>query len=267
MFLYREHGDSGPYAIRQASHAWLAWQIAAHWGNRRFTRPAPRAEVLAAVMLHDVGWSQDELAPGIDCNGRPETFDTMPVDRHLQIWRTCVNHAAGFSRYAGLLVAGHFAELAERKTATHLEHKDTTGARAVQAFRAEMERLQDGWSEELEVDARYEHALTGHGRQANSRILAACDTISVILCAELASPSTMPVMSADESEVTVGITRVNGRTFRLDPWPLEGDRIKVHVEAHHLRDASFSSIAAYREALSAAPVERLAFTLQRPSSQ
>ena len=168
MFLFREHDEFGPYAIRQSSHAWLAWQIACHWGNRRFSRPAPRAEVLAAILLHDVGWSQDELTPDIDSNGRPQTFDTMPVARHLRIWRSCVSQAAGFNRYAGMLVAGHFADLAERKTAVHLEKSDTAAARSGSGVsRAEMERLQAGWSEELAVDARYEQVLTGPGKETN----------------------------------------------------------------------------------------------------
>ncbi len=267
MFLFHEHDEAGPYAIQQSSHAWMGWQIACHWGNRRFSRPTPRAEVLAAILLHDVGWSEDELAPSIDALGRPETFDTMPVARHLKIWRRCVSHAASFNRYAGLLVAGHFADLAERKTAVHLEQSDTTAARSVQAFRAEMERLQAGWSEELAVDARYEHALTGSGKQTNARILAACDMISVVLCAEFPSPFTMQVMGDRDSLETVRITEVSDRVFRMNPWPLEGDRLKIHVEAHHLRRSTFGSVAEYRKAMNTAPVERLAFTFKRPSAQ
>ena len=49
MFLFREGDPTGTYLIPQASHSWLAWQVAEHWGNRTFVRPAPRAEVLAAV--------------------------------------------------------------------------------------------------------------------------------------------------------------------------------------------------------------------------
>ena len=267
MFLLHEHDEAGPYAIQQSSHAWLAWQIACHWGNRRFSRPAPRAEVLAAVLLHDVGWSQYELTPGIDAAGRPETFDTMPVASHLKIWRNCVSHAAGFNRYAGLLVAGHFADLAERKTAVHLEQSDTAAARSVQSFRAEMERLQAGWSEELAVDARYEHALSGPGKETNVRVLAACDMISVVFCAELPSPFTMQVMGEQGSLETIRVTEVSDRVFRMSPWPLEGDRLKIHVEAHHLRRSTFSSVADYREAMNAAPVVRLAFTFMRPSAQ
>ena len=69
MFLHRERESSGALLIPQSSHAWLAWQLASHWGNRRFVRPAPRAEVLAAVLLHDSGWTEFDTDPGIDSTG------------------------------------------------------------------------------------------------------------------------------------------------------------------------------------------------------
>ena len=59
----------------QASHAFAAWQIADHWGNRRFARAAPRAEVLAAVLLHDAGWTEFDRRPSVDPHGRIHTFD------------------------------------------------------------------------------------------------------------------------------------------------------------------------------------------------
>ena len=49
MFLYPVDDSGTTLAIPQVSHAWLAWQAAAHWGNRAIARPAPRPEVLAAV--------------------------------------------------------------------------------------------------------------------------------------------------------------------------------------------------------------------------
>ena len=127
MFLHDTGDPARTIAIPQASHAWLAWQLAEHWGNRRFNRPLPRAEVLAAVMLHDSGWNDFDVAPGIDDDGRPKTFDRMDVETHLEIWRKSVGRAALVSRYAGLLVANHFCRMAEVKTADLLSRGDTTG--------------------------------------------------------------------------------------------------------------------------------------------
>ncbi len=266
MFLYREDAVTGAWAIPHASHSWLAWQLASHWGNRRFARPVPRAEVIAAVLLHDGGWAEYDAAPGIDSDGRPVTFDRMAVTEHLDIWRTCVTRTAINSRYSALLVAAHFAELAGRKAAELLGSGDTGGARSTQAFRAEMERLQDGWIEELKADARYETALDGPGRCVNAAVLAGCDLVSVMLCASMPFPFPVRAINSDGEIEELTITTVSDRVFKMSPWPFEGTRLKVHCEGRYLRSVRFPSVRAFQEDLMRARVERLAFEFVRPGS-
>ncbi|HOC42646.1 MAG TPA: DUF3891 family protein [Thermoanaerobaculales bacterium] len=266
MFLYDEGDASGTLAIPQASHAWLAWQVAEHWGNRRFARPAPRAEVLAAVLLHDSGWTEFDVDPGVDGDARPVTFDRMPVAAHVDIWRSSVHRAAALSRYAALLVAHHFAALVEGKTADLLDRGDTAGGRAAQAFRAELERLQDGWREALCQDARYQPFLDGEGWLVNSGVLEACDRVSVYLCASLGSPFTVTGPTPDGGRESICFERAEGRRWRVRPWPLEGDRLRVQVEGRRLARKRFGSAEELRQSLSRAPVERLSFELVRPSA-
>ncbi len=266
MFLYREDAVSGAWAISQASHSWMAWQLACHWGNRRFPRPAPWAEVAAAVLLHDGGWTEYDTAPGIDSDGRPVTFDRMEVGAHLNIWRSCVTRVAIHSRYAALLVAAHFAELARRKAAELLSSEDNAGARSTQAFSAEMERLQDGWMEELKADARYDAVLEGRGRRVNSAVLGACDLMSVMLCASMPFSFPARALNRDGEMEDMTITTVSERVFKMSPWPFEGTRLKVHCEGRHLRNIRFPSVGAFRENLSRAKVERVAFEFVRPGS-
>ena len=266
MFLYDEGDASGTLAISQASHAWLAWQVAEHWGNRRFARPAPRPEVLAAIFTHDVGWTEFDADPGIDDDGRPLTFDRMPAAPHLAIWRASVHRAASFSRYAGLLVAHHFAALLEAKIADLLDRGDTTGGRVAEAFRAELERLQVGWREALLQDARYQPFLDGEPWQVNASVLEACDRISVYLCASLGSPFTVSAWTQDGGEEAIRFERVGGTRWRVRPWPLEGDRLRAQVEGRRLGRKRFASAAELQQALSHAPVERLSFELVRPST-
>jgi hypothetical protein len=266
MFLYREHDPTGPLAIPQSSHSWLAWQIGSHWGNRRFPRPVPKAEVESAILLHDVGWTEFGIAPSIDDLGRPLTFDRMPVNLHLEIWRRSVTRVAMHNRYAGLLVASHFAELADRKTTDLLKKRDPADARPVQAFRAEMERLQAGWIEALKVDTRYEIALSGPGRETNQRVLAVCDQISVVLCADLPLPFVVRAIGREGVHEELTVSEVGDRKFRISPWPLEGDRLKIHVEGRRLRTNLFESQSVFETAYRSAPSRRLAFTLQRPSA-
>jgi len=266
MFLHRKHDPAGPLVISQGSHAWLAWQLAEHWGNRRFARPAPRSEVLAAVFLHDGGWTDFDTDPGIDDDGRPITFDRMPVAEHLEIWRRSVAGAASYSRYAGLLVAAHFCALVERKTAVLLERDDTPGARLAQAFRAEMERLQAAWREALMIDPRYQPYLEGAGWEANSMLVEASDRVSVYLCGSLGSPQGVTAHSPSGEIQEIDFEDLGGLTWRVKPWPLEGDRLPLHCEGRRLATTTFSSREELREALARAPIERATFTLQRPSA-
>lgn len=266
MFLHREHDPNGTYAIPQTSHAWLSWQLADHWGNRRFARPAPRSEVLAAILLHDSGWTEFDPAPTLDGNGRLRTFDHMEVATHLEIWRQCIQRAALHSRYAALLVASHFAGLAERKTQDLLDRQDTVAARTVQVFRAETDRMLAGWEETLAADSRYAPYLEGPGREANAQLLETCDRVSVYLCAGLGSRFRADGRSPSGDTMPVEFEEIERDTWRVSPWPLEGDRIRLQCEGRKLQTATFSSEDDLRVAITNAPVVRLSFTLLRPSA-
>ncbi len=266
MFLHSGGDPNRTLAISQASHAWLAWQLAEHWGNRRFSRPLPRAEVLAAVMLHDSGWAEFDTVPGIDPNGRPRTFDRMPVEVHLGIWRQSVDRTAQHSRYAALLVATHFAEMAEVKTADLIGRGDTGAARLAESFRAEMDRLKVSWEEALASDARYQGCLGGPRRQSNADILTLADRVSVFLCGSLASEFEVVAPAASGDFTSVKLTAMDRTHWRVDPWPMEGDRVRLQCEGRLLAETRFGSADEFQEVLRRAPVERMNFTLMRSSA-
>lgn len=266
MFIHREGDPAGSYLISQVSHAWLAWQVAEHWGNRSFSRPAPRAETLAAVLLHDGGWTDFDAAPTLDDSGRPRTFDAMPVVDHLAIWRRSVVRCAQYNRYAGLLVAAHFGAMADRKMSDLFERDDTRGARIVQSFGAEMERLGRSWREELGTDARYQPYLDGPGRQVNSRLLDTCDRISVYLCASLPAPFEVWAQDSAGDTAVISFEMVSDNTWRVHPWPLEGERLTLQCEGRRIQSTNFSSEEDFQETIAHAPTVRLVFTMLRSSA-
>jgi hypothetical protein len=266
MFLHETGDPARTIAIPQASHAWLAWQLAEHWGNRRFNRPLPRAEVLAAVMLHDSGWTDVDPEPGIDDSGRPRTFDNMELETHLGVWRTSVSRTALNSRYAGLLVAQHFAEMAKVKSADFLDRGDMAAARLVESFRAEMDRYQTSWIEALGSDPRYQDCLQGSRRKSNAAILTLADRASVFLCGSLASTFELTAPIAGGGYEAVTVTAVDRTHWRVDPWPMQGDRVRLQVEGRLLPVRHFESAGALHTALRRAPVQRLSFTLLRASA-
>ena len=266
MFIYREGDPTGTYLIPQVSHAWLAWQVALHWGNRSFARPAPVPETLAAVLLHDCGWSDYDESPTLDAENRPRAFDSMPVAEHLAIWRKSVSRCAQYNRYAGLLVAAHFGGMAERKLDDLLERGDTAGARLAQTFAAEMEGLERAWREGLGADARYQAYLSGPGRQVNARLLDACDRISVFLCASLPSPFDVRGERATGETEIITFETVDDTTWRVHPWPLQGERLRLQCEGRRLATSSFATLADFQETIAHAPTVRLVFTLLRASA-
>lgn len=267
MFLFTEPGTRGAVLISQTSHSWLAWQLADHWGNRRFPAPSPRAEVLAAVLLHDGGWTAFDAEPGVDGRGRPRTFDRMPPIEHLAIWRSSVRQAAAHARFAGLMVASHFARLAERKTRDLLASGDTAAARSAESFRAEMEREQAAWREALAVDPRYLPFLDGRGWNVNASVLAACDLVSVHLCGALPRPFEAPAFNASGELEVLSFEPESGRSLVVRPWPLKGSRVRLQVEGRRVPSPHFESARELHEAIRRAPVERLTFTLMRPSEK
>ncbi len=266
MFIHRDGHPAGSYLIPQVSHAWLAWQIAEHWGNRSFARPAPRAETLAAILLHDCGWTEFDAEPSLDSDGRPRAFDSMSVAGHLAIWRRSVIRCAQYNRYSGLLTASHFGAMADRKLADLLDRNDTGGARTAQSFGAEMERLQRSWREQLATDARYQPYLDGPGREINSRLLDTCDRISVYLCGSLPAPFEVWAQNANGETEVITFEVVDDTTFRVHPWPLEGERLRLQCEGRRLQTTSFASEEELRETVARAPTVRLVFTLLRSSA-
>ncbi len=266
MFIFGENDPGGPIVIPQTSHSWLAWQIADHWGNRRFPRPAPRAEVLAAVMLHDSGWTDFDRRPQLDADGRPRTFDRMEVVPHLGIWADSVARTAQHARYAGLLVADHFRFLAGIKEADAADRGDQEATEQVTAFRRAMAERVEVWRTELRLDSRYEGCLEGIGMEVNRRVLATCDLTAVHLCAGLEGRFAAHAIGAGGDAEEIAVTRPSDTVLRLRPWPLVGNQLSVHCEGRRLAKARFADAAELAEALESAPRVRLRFTLARPSA-
>ncbi len=105
---------------------------------------------------------------------------------------------------------------------------------SVQSFGAEMDRLERSWREELGTDARYQPYLEGPGRQVNSRLLDTCDRISVYLCASLPAPFEVWAQNAAGDTEVIGFEMVNDTTWRVQPWPLEGERLTLQCEGRRI---------------------------------
>lgn len=239
----------GCVAIAQSAHAFLAFQIAEHWGNRLTPRPSPRAETLAAVLLHDAGWDGRE-EPRLDPDGRPVAFDTLPEGEHEAVWASAVERAGVRGRYVAYLVSHHVANLAE--SGSHHRHPEFVAAQ--QALRA---RLRD----ELASDRRYQTAFGSDADAVNRAVVRLADALAVHLARGAQGTTVLADLPRRDGVASLTLTQVAERTYRLRPWPLVGRRLDVTAEGRLLPASRFADAEALRAAWVAAPTVRLSWAL------
>jgi hypothetical protein len=251
MILHPTAG--GCVAIAQSAHAFLAFQIAEHWGNRLTPRPSPRAETLAAVLFHDAGWDGREQ-PRLDPDGRPVAFDTLPEEEHETVWAAAVECAGVRGRYVAYLVSHHVASLAE--SGPHHRHPEFVAAQ--QALRGRLR-------EELAGDPRYRAALGSETDHVNRAVVRLSDALAVHLARGTPGTTVLADLPRRDGVAPLNLAQVAERTYRLRPWPLLGRRLDVTAEGRLLPAVHFPDEATLRAAWAAAPTVRLAWTLLSPA--
>ncbi|MFH1176905.1 MAG: DUF3891 family protein [Acidobacteriota bacterium] len=246
----------GLAAISQSAHALLAFQLADHWGNRETPRPAPRAEVLAAVLLHDAGWDDAEDPPRLAPDGRPLAFDTFPGEEREALWTASIRTARARSRYAAYLVSHHVSLLA-----SDYARQPHPGVLAREQARRERLRA------ELEREPAYSQLLETGADAVNRAVLRLCDGLAVHLARGADGRSELPGLHRRDGEVPIELRAVGERVYRLDPWPLIGRRLTVSAEARLLPSDRFPDETTLRAAWNAAPTVRLAWRLLAPGTR
>ncbi len=244
----------GIVAVLQSAHALMSFQIADHWGNRTTPRPSPRADVLAAVLLHDSGWDGNE-DPSLAEGGAPVDFTSIPGDEQERLWSAAVERASIRGRYVGYLVSHHVSHLAARYS-TH-PHAD---------FLAREERRRQRLRAELADDPRYEPALQPAADAVNRSIVRLADALAVHLLLGVDGDVELADLPQRDGPEPLLLRRVGERSYRLRPWPLAGRRLAVHAEGRALPRATFDSDDALRAAWSAASTCRLSWTLLAPGA-
>ena len=253
MILYPV--PNGWVAVRQSAHALLSFQLADHWGNRTTPRPAPRADVLAAVLLHDVGWDDREEPPRLASDGSPLAFDTLPEDEREALWSAAVERAAIRGRYVAYLVSHHVSQLAARYS--------TTPHPAFLATEAERCAALVG---DLAADPRYRAALAPAADAANRAVVHLTDAIAVHLLRGETAPCDLGALPWREDGAVLTLEPAGMNAYRLSPWPLAGRRLTVHTEGRRLPTRTFADEGALSRAWTAAMTVRLSWTLLPPGA-
>ena len=239
----------GCLAIAQSAHAFAAFQIADHWGNRLTPRPAPRADVLAAVLLHDAGWEGRE-GPRLDAAGRLLAFDTVGREEHEAIWVSSVERGGACGRYARYLVSHHVSTLAA---------SDPAGGHT--SFLAAQHALRERLRLEMAADPRYRAALGAPADEVNRAVMRFADALAVHLARGADRDAVFGDFPRRGGSAPLAVRRVAERTYRVHPWPLVGRRLDVTAEGRLLPQREFADADAARAAWEQAPTERVTWTL------
>ncbi|MBN2506176.1 MAG: DUF3891 family protein [Verrucomicrobia bacterium] len=252
----------GLIAISQPAHAWVAGQLARHWGNAVFGEVAPREEVCLAAELHDIGFLEWERAPTLDADtGRPHHFMNMPTRPHLALWAQGVQHLLSFSRYVALMGSRHVTYLCRHKKPSH----NPRDAQAVEDFLDQQQALQSELLSELAEDPAYGGHTTPEALERNTRLIATWDWVSLQLCLGLPAGRAMTVtqVPAVQGPTTLQLQPAahNPLHITVRPWPFRTGDVPLVCDGRRL-PGTFGNEALLRAGMRRAPTTTLRITLR-----
>ncbi len=260
--LHREDPD-GLIVITQPVHAWIAAQLARHWGNTVFGAVAPWEDVCLGAEQHDVGMTAWERAPTLNPEtGRPYTFINMPTLTHVRGWMEAGRLALVQGRYAALLTSLHGTGLYEQFH--DWTHDTPEEARAARDYLETEHAFQEELLAPLRTDPVYAPYVTAEAITRNRRLVAAWDRLSLALCHGVRAPITIPAVPTanDETALTLVPLHDDPLNVTVDPWPFHADTVQLVCEGRRLPQ-TFADEAAMRAALAAAPWVTIVTTLRK----
>ncbi len=226
--------DTDWWGISQTSHAWLAGQIARAWGNQQFSVPEPKEELLLAVELHDIGWTDWEQQPEINAEtGLPYNFLEMPLLTHIEIWKNGAKKALTISRFVAWLVSCHNSYLLKFR---HLDQEPDVVRVAAETFLDEQKVLQNELIQSTLGDKRYRSYLTQDSTLKYQQLLRAWDYFSLVLCMGDTEETEIPEVRSRNDQSPVIIKKDNSDfRYKVKPWPFAEETINVGCEAVRLK--------------------------------
>ena len=269
--MLRMESDSGWWLITHPDHAHLAGVFASHWGNAMFMAPEPRESVLHGIHVHDDGWAERDARPGITRQGKPSAFSHELVGKYsafeeidladyLAVRESAVEQVETRDAYAALLVSMHTTNLLTQRADRSTVAPDQLPV--LDAFLERQRLRQERLRAAVRLDARPKDA-TDEAILDNFRLLQATDNLSLLGCVAYMQPSTLlhPLPVAGGSTVSVAVTPLGARQFRLEPYPFDQPDLMCRVPARHVAGKVFSNHAELANKFAAANVELLTITV------
>ena len=272
------YDDERLYVVLQADHSRLAGELAAHWGNDTFARPAPYASLVLAAGEHDNGgWWGVELKPYLNAEGYPlDYLDTIgflgPI--WLESWGQGVERIAAHDPYAALMICTHgIGILSQGFGLLTRIHRYAADPR-VAAFVRDQESRRAALLAQVRDDPALRAVATDEHLWANYRLMEAYDQLSQILCNRYPLNSTlrqrgpsrtlsevpMPV-APGQPDTIITLEPVDERRAVLTPYPFDAEPLEVNVAARLLPRRRFADRDDFLAALLRAPRLNVSYTL------
>src|SRR5271169_173440 len=198
--MLRLETETGWWLVTHPDHARLAGAFAERWGNEKFLRPEPRANVLKGIARHDDGWKDRDAAPQITRQGKPSAFsrelvgkysafEEIDLEDYLAVRRDGVLAMAEEDAYAAILISMHTHNLlSERADRSTIRPEQLP---LLDSFLAAQQSLQGELRQRLLDTAAYSPDQLGCALTENFRLLQATDNLSLLSCVDFDRPATL----------------------------------------------------------------------------
>lgn len=262
--MLRLETETGWWLVTHPDHARLAGAFAAAWGNKRFQKPEPRANVLLGISSHDDGWALRDAHPQITRQGKPSAFSTelvgkysafeeIDLEDYLAVRERAVRIIAEQDAYAGLLISMHtYNLLTERADRSTIQVDQLP---LLDSFLAQQRKYQQELIDKIQLaEAFLPEEKTSQRILEHFRLLQATDNLSLLTCVDFAGPATLlhPLPLNDGTSTEVRVTPIGERHFRLDPYPYSEPSLVFTFPARHVEEKTFADSAELEAAFLAA---------------
>jgi hypothetical protein len=264
MIIQPEQPSHQFLGIGQTAHSWISGQLARAWGNKVFSGFQPFEQICYAAEQHDIGFLEWESAPTLNpATGLPYTFEELPEEVHLGIWRTGIFQLRPVCLYASLVVSLHFCNLCAR-----FHHRSPDGSQSASAgFLKEQEQYQETARSLLQNDPLLEKALEDHVLFYHRDLIATWDLFSLQLCRgqfnEFKLPD-VPAWEGGKADILVRKIANVKDVWEVDPWPFNVQSVATISEGKVIR-RRFNNQNTMRAAIRDADRISLRFRFQPPA--
>jgi hypothetical protein len=247
----------------------LSGFFAREWGNELFKRPDLFESFCLAAREHDNGWSEWELAPGIDPKTRiPYTFMSIPTEEHVVLYQRGLERLAKVDRYAALLVSLHCSGLYDRARATipgySAKYVKSTESQLVNEFLQRLKLQQLRLKVDLRTNPATKSLAEDKSLEKNVGVLEALDRLSLYFClnsVEGSSIDNVPLHVEHES-VDWELRPLGENGVSLAPYPFRKSPLSVSILARRVPKRLYGDEKDFQRTLALASYFAVNFTLR-----